>query len=98
MVELGFNVVCKKKGTYVDGHKRDDIVEYRKTFFCVGWFLSGFLMKVARPPKRRRKLFRVKFMVPRMKLLKKPWSSFMMSLLSRPMTTSLHSWQNKVQP
>ena len=32
MIELGFNVVRKKKGTYVDGHERDDVVEYRKTF------------------------------------------------------------------
>lgn len=27
---LGFEVIKKKKGTYVDGHKRDDVVEYRK--------------------------------------------------------------------
>lgn len=32
MHELGFSVVVKKKGTYVDGHERDDVVEYRKTF------------------------------------------------------------------
>ena len=32
MHKLGFNVVCKKKGTFVDGHEQDDIVEYRKTF------------------------------------------------------------------
>ena len=32
MIELGFNVVRTKKGTHVDGHERDDVVEYRKTF------------------------------------------------------------------
>ena len=32
MHELGFNVMCKKKGTFVGGHERDDVVEYRKTF------------------------------------------------------------------
>ena len=32
MLELGFNVVRKKKGTYVDGHERDDVVEYRQKF------------------------------------------------------------------
>ena len=32
MHELGFEVVAKKKGTYVDGHERDDVVEYRKRF------------------------------------------------------------------
>ena len=32
MHELGFEVVTKKKGTFVDGHERDDVVEYRKKF------------------------------------------------------------------
>ena len=32
MLELGFNVVKKKKGTYVDGHERDDVVDYRQKF------------------------------------------------------------------
>ena len=32
IIELGFNVVRKKKGTFVDGHERDDVVDYRKTF------------------------------------------------------------------
>ena len=26
---LGFEVIKKKKGTYVDGHEREDVVEYR---------------------------------------------------------------------
>lgn len=30
--ELGFRVLDKKKGTFVDGHERDDMVEYRATF------------------------------------------------------------------
>ncbi len=32
MHELGFEVVTKKKGTFVDGHEREDVVEYRKKF------------------------------------------------------------------
>ena len=32
MQNLGFEVVIKRKGTYVDGHERDDFVEYRKSF------------------------------------------------------------------
>ena len=32
MVKLGLSVVRKKKGTYVDDHEHDDVVEYRKTF------------------------------------------------------------------
>ena len=30
--ELGFSVVDAKKGTYVDGHERSDVVEYRTQF------------------------------------------------------------------
>ena len=33
MHELGFEVVTKKKGTFVDGHERDDVVEHRRKFF-----------------------------------------------------------------
>lgn len=32
MHELGFSVVVKKKGTFVDGHERPDVVEYRNKF------------------------------------------------------------------
>jgi hypothetical protein len=32
MHELGFSVVQKKKGTFVDGHERDDVVNYRNIF------------------------------------------------------------------
>ena len=30
MHELGFEVVTKKKGTYVHGHEKKDVLEYRK--------------------------------------------------------------------
>ncbi len=29
---LGFEVIVKKKGTFVDGHERADVVEYRSKF------------------------------------------------------------------
>ena len=32
MHHLGFEVVVKKKGTFVDGHERSDVVEYRQKF------------------------------------------------------------------
>ena len=32
MHEMGFEVQTAKKGSYVDGHERDDVVEYRKKF------------------------------------------------------------------
>ena len=32
MIELGFSVIRKKKGTYVDRHEREDVIDYRKTF------------------------------------------------------------------
>ena len=43
LLELGFTVMDHKKGTYVDGHERPDVVEYRKTFLrrlCALGFLS----------------------------------------------------------
>ena len=30
--ELGFSVIDAKKGTYMDGHKREDVVEYHGQF------------------------------------------------------------------
>ena len=32
--ELGFEVLAAKKGCYVDGHERDDVVEDRRKFLC----------------------------------------------------------------
>ena len=32
MHNLGFEVVTKRKGTFFDGHERDDVAEYRKLF------------------------------------------------------------------
>ena len=34
MHELGFEVVMKKIGTFSDGHEREDVVEYCKSFLC----------------------------------------------------------------
>ena len=54
MHELGFEVVLKKKGTYVDGHEREDVVEYRKKFLrkMVG---LGFLSKDNAPTEDAKK-------------------------------------------
>ena len=32
MHELGFQVLTAKKGAFVDGHEREDVVQYRKKF------------------------------------------------------------------
>ena len=43
LLELGFTVMEHKKGTYVDGHERSDVTEYRKTFLrrlCAVGFLN----------------------------------------------------------
>ena len=54
MIELGFRVVRKKKGTYVDGHECDDVVEYHKTF--LGRMVShGFLNGSCTPTKEAKK-------------------------------------------
>lgn len=54
MHELGFEVVLKKKGTYVDGHEREDVVEYCKKFLrkMVG---LGFLSKDNAPTEDAKK-------------------------------------------
>jgi hypothetical protein len=41
---LGFSMKGHKKGTYVDGHERSDVVEYRQKFLRK-MFSSGFLKK-----------------------------------------------------
>lgn len=43
LLALGFSVMEHKKGTYVDGHERDDVVQYRKKFLrqlCALGFLN----------------------------------------------------------
>ena len=54
MIELGFNVVRKKKGTYVDGHERNDVVDYRKTFLH-RMFPLGFLNESCTPTEDAKK-------------------------------------------
>ena len=41
---LGFQVIKKKKGTYVDGHEREDVIEYRQKFLKK-WLLMAFSIK-----------------------------------------------------
>lgn len=46
--ELGFEVLNKKKGVYIDDHGRDDVVEHRKKFLCQ-LVAGGFLTKDGAP-------------------------------------------------
>ena len=32
--ELGFEGLNKKKGVYIDGHEREDVVKHRRKFLC----------------------------------------------------------------
>ena len=54
MHELGFEVVTKKKGTFSDGHEREDVVQYRKSFLrkMVG---LGFLNPTNAPTEEAKK-------------------------------------------
>ena len=55
MHELGFEVVTKKKGTFSDGHEREDVTEYRKLFLrkMVG---LGFLNPSNAPTEEAKKV------------------------------------------
>ena len=46
--ELGFEVLNKKKGVYIDGHEREDVVEHRKKFLRQ-LVAGGFLTKDRAP-------------------------------------------------
>ena len=53
MLELG-SMLKKKKGTFINGHQRDDVVEYRKTFFRQMVAL-GFLNEACAPTDNAKK-------------------------------------------
>ena len=46
--ELGFEVIDQKKGVYIDGHERDDVVQHRQKFLR-HLVASGFLTKEHAP-------------------------------------------------
>ena len=50
---VGFEVVAKKKGTFVDGHEREDVVEFHTKVFRIMIGL-GFLMIVMYKLKRQK--------------------------------------------
>ena len=54
MHEMGFEVLVAKKGTFVDGHERGDVVEYRKTFLRRMVSL-GFLNQTNAPSEEAKK-------------------------------------------
>ena len=70
MHELGFEVVLKKKGTFVDGHEREDVVEYRKMFLrrMVG---LGFLHESNAPTEEAKKALPIDLDPPRPELMDK---------------------------
>ena len=62
MIELGFSVVRKKKGKYVDGHEREHVIDYHKTFLRK-MVSIGFLNESCAPTEevKKKKLFRAPF-------------------------------------
>lgn len=54
--ELGFQVLDKKKGVYIDGHERPDVVEHRQHFLRQ-LVAGGFLTKEAAPSDEARDAF-----------------------------------------
>ena len=50
MHELGFEVLESKKSTFVDGHEREDVVEYRKKF--LGRMVTLGFLNAANAPHR----------------------------------------------
>ena len=70
MHELGFEVVTKKKGTFVDGHEREDVVEYRKTFLRKMAAL-GFLNEGNAPTEEARKALPTDLDPPRPEVMSK---------------------------
>ena len=84
MLELGFNVVRKKKGTYVDGHERDDVVEYRQQFLQRIVSLMKVMLRLKRPRKHCQAIYMVH------KKLRTKRSSF--SMMNRPFN------QTKISP
>ena len=88
MHELGFEVLVAKKGTYVDGHEGDDVVEYRNKFLqrMIG---LGFLNPSNAPIQRKLGLpFLTIFNVLRKQFWIRLWCSFMTNPLSKPMMTN----------
>ena len=70
MHELGFSVVTKKKGTFVDGHERDDVVEYRNTFLR-RMVTVGFLNEENAPTEEAKKALPTDLHAPPPELLDK---------------------------
>ena len=87
MHELGFEVVTKKKGTFVDGHEREDVVEYRKTFLRKMTAL-GFLNEGNAPTEEARKALPTDLDPPRPEVLSKTVFIFHDETTFKQMTTS----------
>ena len=54
--ELGFEVLDKKKGVYIDGHERDDVVQHRQRFLRQ-MVSGGFLSRESAPSEEARSAF-----------------------------------------
>ena len=95
MHELGFEVLSKKKGTFVDGHERNDVVEYRTKFLCRMVSL-GFLNPNNAPRKLRTHCLLIS--VYHLPMLLKRWLfSSMMKQPFKQMKINLPSGLSRVQ-
>ena len=95
MTELGFSVVRKKKGMHVDGHEREDVVEYRNTFLHRMVSL-GFLNESCAPTDEAKKALPSDIHGPTPEIVNKTMVLFHDNI-SRLMKTSPLFGQRKVQ-
>ena len=97
MHEVGFTVVAKKKGTFVNGHERDDVVLYRETFLR-RMVRLGFLNPNNAPTDEVRDALPADLDMPTPATLEKTVILFMMSQPSRQTTTNRLPGRCQEQP
>ena len=88
--ELGFHVLDKKKGIYIDGHEREDVIQHRKKFLHQ-MIASGFLLKDHALNDEAKEAFPSDLESPTPERRAKNILSSMMSQLSTPTMISPYS-------
>ena len=91
--KLGFEVLNKKKGVYIDGHEQGDVVEHRKKFLRQ-LVAGGFLTKDGAPNDEAKNAFPDDIESPSAERREKKYSPFMMKRLSMQMTMKVCSGEH----
>ena len=87
---MGVEVLTPKKGIFIDGHEREDVVVYRKVFLQK-MLKIGFLHFTNAPTESAQKALPVDIEPPTLECREKTVVYSMMKLLFRPMKTNLYS-------